>query len=335
MNELRPDTPESVTTETSVVTEDDNFYKLINERGRSKSSLSLDSLVMDEDGKTYRHPKYDSYTEKSSIQLNNLIEKIIGSNDCYKIIFDEYYQNMHMEYNAFLLLIKGHQIDKFRSHVSRYSFNILPWRCNFNGHKYQLDKCLINSKKYKSNPDLYFQSVKEYYDWLIDFCNINCEVIPFKLKNDNIIFLPIISPMWFVNGNQKFKQVENFGYINLGSSISIEIELSKWLSEYTSQILEKYNTANKLFNEKKSFIVPKDQEKYKGVLMKSAISIVVLQKFKTKFSDDLNFKEKYKNYYLEIVEFVKKLKNANLTDFETLKDISELYCKIINYQVIF
>jgi hypothetical protein len=326
-----PETPNSLFSEPNVFYQDLDDATFSGRTGR-KSRLSFETFGHDENGETYLHHHFQPFQEKEAIKLNELKGDLFNFDDDENLFKSYYFINMDI--NAFWRLIKGFKLKNFKVHSSRDFFNELPWRINLNEEKHQLDRSLSNEKKFKSNPEMYFQSISEYYEWIKDFCDKNCEVVPYRLKDERIVFLPKISPMWFVNGNTTLKLVEKFGYINPSSELCIEW-LPVWLKEYNEKIKAKYISANKMYLNKESFISMSDEKIYKVRLTKSVSSIVLQSKFKIKCKSDSDFYRKHQFHYQNVISFLKEINTSELTDFTILNKFILQYIDILNYEIIF
>ena len=300
------------------------FYNELNEQSGRKSSLSLPEFGDEENIDN----KFKSFIDKEPSILKDLNGNLFNF-DQVNNLFDQYYEKS-MDINALWPLLRGNKITSLKIHNSRDFFDTLPFRFNLTNTKHQLDKSILNCKKYESKPDLYFQSIPDYYKWIQEFCDKNCEVIPFKFSNQKIIFLPIISPLWFMNG-KTFNKVENYGYIN-PSSEHCYGWLSEWLPNYNQKIKDKYIEANTKFLEKVSFISKKEEEEeYKKKLISSALSLTEQPKFKNKWVEDSTFRKKNINYLKKAIQFSEKVCKSNLQDFEQFNDIINIYNEIIYY----
>lgn len=323
-SELRPDSLFG----SELDPDEDEFYNTLNEQSGRKSSLSLPEFRDEENVGL----KFKSFINKEPTILSDLRGSLFNF-DKENNFFDQYYQKA-MDINALWPLIRGNVIINLKIHNSREYFDRLPFRFDLKGVKYQLDKAIINSVKYESKPDLYYQSIPEYYKFIKNFCDQNCDVIPYKFSNDKIIFLPIISPLWFMNG-KLFKSVENYGYINPNSEFSYGW-LSNWLSNYNLNIKEKYTQVNKKFLEQKSFITDeKQQDEYKKKLVSSVMALIKQPKFINRFKEDSSFRKKHLKHYKDIINFSELLCKANLMDFDVLYNIVNNYTEIICYNIVY
>jgi len=308
--------------------DDTAFYNTLNEMSGRKSSLSFYDDFTSEDNIEI---KFKSFLEKDATPLKSLNGNYFNF-DTPNNIFNQYYEK-RMDINAIWPLLNGKKIKSLIVHNTRYFFDELPCRFNFKDIKYQLDKSLINNKKYIPIPEKYYQDITNYYKWIINFCNDNCDVFPYKLNDQRIIFLPIISPLWFING-KIFKSVENYGYINPNSEYCVDW-LADWLTKYNSDIKEKYIKANKLFSEKKIFIELDQIEDYKNKLISSSLTIIENSKFTNRFKEDIEFRKLNKVYFESIIKFLEIINNADLSNFNVFSDIIEKYIEIIKYNVIY
>lgn len=306
--------------------DEENFYMKLDEASGRKSSLSFYDDFASEDNIGY---KYKSFVKKDAIILKELSGNLFNFNEPDNIL-NQYYEKS-MDINALWPLLKGNKINSLIVHSTRDFFDELPCKFNFTDIKYQLDKSLINDKKFIPKPDKYFQNIPDYYRWIKDFCDKNCDVLPFKLNDQRIIFLPIISPLWFING-KIFKSVEIYGYINPNSEFCVGW-LSDWLSKYNSDIKEKYLKANQLFSEKKSFISSSESQEYKQKLINSVFTTIQHSKFTNRFKDDLKFRKNHRKFYKSIINFSEKVIPSDLTQYSTLNDVIKNYVELINYEI--
>lgn len=303
--------------------EEITFYEILNQKSGRKSSLSLPEFGDEEN----IDKKFKSFIDKSATILENL-EGSLFNFDHVNNIFDIYYEKP-MDINALWPLLRGNKISSLKIHNSRDFFDVLPFRFNLSDTKYQLDKALVNSKKYEAKPSLYYQSILDYYKWIKEFCDQNCVVIPFKFSNQKIIFLPIISPLWFMNG-KTFKSVENYGYINPNSEYCYGW-LSDWLSNYNSEIKKKYIDANTKFLNKESFITEETEEDYKKKLISSTLALIEQPKFKSRWSEDPSFRKKNIKYFKQVIHFSEKVCSSDLKEYDSLFEIINLYVEIMRY----
>jgi hypothetical protein len=304
------------------------FYNELNEQSGRKSSLSLPEFGDEENIDN----KFKSFVDKESTILKDLNGNLFNF-DQVNNLYDQYYQKS-MDINALWPLLRGNKIRSLKIHNSRGFFDILPFRFNLTDTKHQLDKSILNCKKYEPKPNLYFQSISEYYKWIQNFCDKNCEVIPFKFSNQKIVFLPIISPLWFMNG-KTFNKVENYGYINPSSEHSYGW-LSDWLTKYNHDIKQKYINANTTFLQRESFISNSvEEEEYKKKLISSALSLTEQPKFKNKWVEDLTFRKKNINYLKKVIQFSETLCKSNIKDFDVLNNVVNSYIEIIDYEIEF
>lgn len=305
---------------------DADWYATLDEKSGRKSSLSFHEDFADEEN---IDTKFKSFIKKEAIILKNLGSNMFDFSDPDNIL-NKYYETP-IDINALWPLLKGNKINSLVVHHTRDFFNELPCRFNFKDIKYQLDKSLINNNKFTPKPDKYYQNIPDYYKWIKNFCDKNCDVFPYKLNDQQIIFLPIISPLWFING-KIFKSVENYGYINPNLEYCVDW-LSDWLSKYNLDIKEKYIRANKLFLEKKSFIEPEQFEDYKEKLISSVFTNIQHNKFINRFKDDSSFRKLHKKYFESIINFSENIRDSDLSKYEIFLEVIEKYIVITNYEI--
>lgn len=307
-----------------------DFYDTLNERSGRKSRLSFQEDFVSEEAPFFE-TKYKSFIKKDSTCLKSLNGNIF-SFDTEKNIFYQYYENLNMDISALWYLLKGCKIKSQVVHNTRDFLDELPCRFSLT-EKHQLDKVLINDNKYTPKPEQYHQNIPDYYEWIKNFCEKNCEVFPYQF-GEQIVFIPIISPLWFVNGNRLFKSVENYGYINPNSEYCVGW-FSDWLSKYNSSIKDKYIKANKLFQEHKSFLKPEETTDYKEKMISSALTLIQQIKFKNRYKEDSSFRKIYKKYLQKVIKFSEFVNDANLLDFKTFSKIINEYIEIMEIEVIY
>ena len=312
--------------------DDEIFYDLLNERSGRKSSLSFQDDFVSEEAPFFEN-KHKSFVKKDTIHLRNMKGNVFDF-ESEENIFNQYYFNLNMDINALWYLLKGCKIKLQIIHNSRDSLDELPCRFTLT-EKHQLDKVLVNDTKYTPKPEQYHQNIRDYYEWIKNFCDNNCDVFPYKF-GEQIIFIPIISPLWFVNGlNGKiFKSVENYGYINPNSEYCVGW-FSDWLSKYNSIIKEKYITANKLFQEHKSFLKSEQITDYKEKLISSALTLVQQNKFKNRYKEDRSFKKTFKKYVQKVIQFSELVNDSDLSDFKIFSEIINNYIEIMEIEIIY
>ena len=296
------------------------------ERERSKSRLSIDDFLSESFNKD-SNPFIDKAPEiiLHDTNTSNLLDFSKDGN-----LFNTY-MNCKMDINSLWKLLKGDKIKKMKIHKTREFINQLPFHLNLEKKKHQLDKSIHNASRYTPCPEKFFQNLKEYHTWIKELCEQNCYVVPIHLNSGQIIFLPKISPFWFLNID-KFDSIENYGYLNPNSESCISW-LPIWINQYITKIKKLYLSCNTLFLEEKSFLSKSEETLFKTHLLKSINSIIEQDNFQIKIRTDATFKETHINYLKKIIQLNKKINKLDLTIHENLKKISMLYSEIIKYEI--
>ena len=306
----------------------ENAVEFEDGRERSKSRLSIDDFLNESFNKD-SNPFIDKAPEiiLYDINTNNLLDFSKDDN-----VFNTY-MNCKMDINSLWNLLKGNKIKQMKIHKTREFIDQLPFHLNLDKKKHQLDKSIHNASRYTPCPEKFFQNLKDYHRWIKELCEQNCHVVPIHLNSGQVIFLPKISPFWFLNID-KFDSIENYGYLNPNSESCISW-LPIWINQYITKIKKLYLSCNTLFLEENSFLSKSEEPLFKTHLLKSINSLIEQDNFQIKIKTDTTFKENHIIYLKKVIRLNKKINKLDLTIHENLKEISILYSEIIKYEIIY